>query len=167
MKSILALCGSLRAESSNRTLLLAARDLAPAGIRVTLWERIGDLPHFNPDLDGPGAALPEAVQALRDAVTQSAGVLISCPEYAHGIPGAFKNALDWLVSSPAMIDKPISLIYGSATDAPHARAALEEVLRTMSARVVASVGVPGVRTRTDTPQTRSEILSALNALTEV
>jgi chromate reductase len=141
--TIVALCGSLRAQSSNRSLLLAAAQLDS---EVQLWDRIGDLPHFNPDFDGEGTQAPEPVQSLRDAIAAASGLLISCPEFAHGIPGAFKNALDWLVSSPAMIDKSIVLLYGSTGDAAHARASLEEVLRTMSARVVAAVSVPGART---------------------
>jgi chromate reductase, NAD(P)H dehydrogenase (quinone) len=75
------------------------------------------------------------------------GLIISTPEYAHGIPGVLKNALDWLVSSPAIVGKPVGLIFGSAGDARFAQASLTEILRTMSARLVAGavLNIPGIR----------------------
>lgn len=98
MIRLLALSGSLRARSSNGALLEAAALLAPAGMRIEPFAGIGALPHFNPDLEA--GALPDAVRALRERVGAADGLLISCPEYARGIPGSFKNALDWLVGGP-------------------------------------------------------------------
>jgi len=97
----MALCGSLRLRSSNRTLLLAAQKHAPEGMDVAIFESIRDLPHFNPDLDGPELDpedRPEGVLRLRRELAASDALLISTPEYAHGLPGSLKNALDWLVS---------------------------------------------------------------------
>jgi NAD(P)H-dependent FMN reductase len=99
-------------------------------------------------------------------------MLISTPEYAHGLPGSLKNALDWLVSSPAMIGKPAALIYGSTGEANYAQEQLKEILTTMSAVVVrdATIAVQAVRSKIDDRGTVSDpylavqIESALRAL---
>jgi chromate reductase len=172
---VMALCGSLRRHSSNRALLLAARKHAPEGLHVAIFESIRDLPHFDPDLDGPERDpedRPEGVLRLRRELAESAAMLISTPEYAHGLPGSLKNALDWLVSSPAMIGKPVGLIYGSTGEAHYAQEQLKEILTTMSAIVVpdAIVAAPGVRPRIDDygsvsdPKLASQIESSLSAL---
>jgi chromate reductase len=132
MQRLLALSGSLRAASSNTSILRAAELLAPAGIVIGHYESLGRLPHFNPDLED---RLPAEVIALRDRVGVADGLLISCPEYARGIPGSFKNALDWLVGSMSFPGKPVALINTSAR-ASEAQAALRLVLTTMSARLI-------------------------------
>ena len=131
---LLAISGSLRATSSNAALVRAARRLAPEGVTVEIAETIGALPHFSPDLDVD--PLPASVAALRAAVGRSAGIVIATPEYAHGMPGALKNALDWLVSATEPIDKPVLLISASPGGAAHAHAQFSEVLRTMSMKLV-------------------------------
>jgi chromate reductase, NAD(P)H dehydrogenase (quinone) len=132
MVRLLAVSGSLRQASSNSILLRAAELLCPEGVRVAHYEGIGDLPHFNPDLlEDP----PEAVIALRAIIGQADGLLISCPEYARGIPGAFKNMLDWLVSSEEFPGKPVAL-FNASPRASHAQAALRLVLETMSASII-------------------------------
>ena len=93
--SILLLSGSLRAGSVNTALLTTAKSLAPAGTRVELHAGMADLPHFNPDDDRE--PLPDAVARLRAQVRMSEAVLISTPEYAGGLPGSFKNLLDWTI----------------------------------------------------------------------
>jgi len=141
---LLAICGSLRAASSNRSALEAARRLAPAGVEVVLYDSLGSLPHFNPDLDTEQApSTPPPVAALRRLVGECDGLLISSPEYAHGVAGSLKNALDWLVSCAEFPGKPVALI-NTAPRATHAQAALAETLRTMSARLVdaACVALP-------------------------
>lgn len=129
---ILAIAGSLRAASINAALCRAAVRLAPPGTRVTVFAGLGDLPLFNPDLE---ARVPLAVQALREAVGRSHALLIASPEYAHGISGPMKNALDWLVSFEGTVGKPVAL-FNASPRAHHADEALREVLLTMSARVV-------------------------------
>jgi chromate reductase, NAD(P)H dehydrogenase (quinone) len=130
----LALTGSLRVASTNTAALMALARLAPAGVEVALYRDLGALPLFNPDDDEEGA--PTAVVArLREQVRSSDGLLIAAPEYAHGVPGAFKNALDWLVSSDAFPGKPVALI-NTAPRAFHAQTALRETLATMSARLI-------------------------------
>jgi NAD(P)H-dependent FMN reductase len=140
---ILAISGSLRARSSSTEVLRAAAILAPAPARVTLFEGLGALPHFNPDLDGEGAIPPAPVLAFRRQVATADALLICSPEYAHGVPGTLKNALDWLVSGPEIVHKPIGLLDASSR-AAHARASLAETLRTMSTALVpgASVTLP-------------------------
>jgi chromate reductase, NAD(P)H dehydrogenase (quinone) len=129
---VLALSGSLRAGSVNTALLRAAAAAAPEGINVCVFESLGELPLFNPDLE---ASDPAAVRRLREQIIGADALLIACPEYAHGVPGAMKNALDWMVSNESFVDKPIALI-NSASRAKHAQAALREIVTTMSARVI-------------------------------
>src|SRR5689334_18737809 len=111
---ILALSGSLRAASSNSALLRAAAALAPPGMDFTFYDhQIGALPYFSPDLDSEGMTPPPAVAEFRALLAGADGVLISCPEYAHGVPGAFKNALDWIVSSGSLSGKPTAVLMAS------------------------------------------------------
>jgi NAD(P)H-dependent FMN reductase len=107
----LAIPGSLRAQSSNRAVLDAARALAPSGVEVALFEGVGTLPHFNPDDDVE--PFPPAVAAWRSEVGHADALLICSPEYARGVPGALKNAIDWLVSGFEVIGKPIASINAS------------------------------------------------------
>jgi NADPH-dependent FMN reductase len=82
---ILAISGSLRSTSSNTALLRAAQILAPPGVDIMLYPNLGTLPHFNPDLDGETP--PQSVLEWRAEVGLADGLLISSPEYAHGVPG--------------------------------------------------------------------------------
>lgn len=129
---ILAICGSLRAASSNRAALEAAALLAPPGVTVSLYQGLAGLPHFNPDQDD---APPPPAAALRAEVSAADALLISSPEYAHGVAGAMKNALDWLVGSLDFDGTPVALI-NTSPRASLAQAQMLETLRTMSARVV-------------------------------
>jgi chromate reductase, NAD(P)H dehydrogenase (quinone) len=131
---LLAISGSLRAASTNTAALQALALVAPEGVEVALYRDLGRLPAFNPDEDEEGRA-PASVAALRTLVRQSDGLVIAAPEYAHGVPGALKNALDWLVASDAIPGKPIALV-NVAPRAFHAQAALRETLATMAARLV-------------------------------
>ncbi len=130
---LLALSGSLRRASTNTAALEALRRLAPAGVEIALYRDLAALPHFNPDDDGETP--PQAVVSLREQVGSSDGLLIAAPEYAHGVPGVLKNALDWLVASLEFPGKPVALI-NTAPRAHHAQSALREILATMSARLV-------------------------------
>ena len=129
---ILAISGSLRRSSSNTALLGAAVRLAPRGVKMTLYDGLAELPHFNPDLEG---SEPSAVLDFRAQIAASDGVLISSPEYAHGVPGALKNALDWIVGSGELVDKPVALLNASPR-ATHAQASLLETITVMSADVI-------------------------------
>ena len=144
-RRVLCLSGSLRRVSANTAVLQAARQLAPDTLELELYEGLGRLPLFNPDDEVE--PLPAAVQALRSAIGRSDALLIACPEYAHGLPGAFKNLLDWLVGSLEFPDKPVALLNASGRGSLHAQAALREVLVTMSAKLLESacvtVALPG------------------------
>jgi NAD(P)H-dependent FMN reductase len=132
---ILAISGSRRAASSNTALLEAAKDLTPSGVNVELWPGMGLLPHFNPDLDVDDPAdLPPPVRDLRQCVGDADALLFSTPEYAHGLPGSFKNALDWLVRSTEFPGKAAAIMNPSARSV-HAQEQLLLVLSTMSARL--------------------------------
>ncbi len=135
--NVLALCGSLRKASINAALLRAAARLARPGIDVEIAGWLGRLPLFDPDLEDVIAdvEVPRAVHALRLAVAAADAILIASPEYAHGVSGTIKNALDWLVSFEPFIHKPVAILNASPR-AHHADDALRETLRTMSARLV-------------------------------
>lgn len=129
---ILAISGSLRQISSNTALLQAAIALSPLQVEMKLYGGLGDLPHFNPDLE---SAEPLSVKDLRLQLKWSDGLIISSPEYAHGVPGVLKNALDWLVSGEEFVGKPIALLNASPR-AIHAQASLVEIVTTMAGRIV-------------------------------
>lgn len=135
---ILAISGSLRAGSSNTALLRAAATLAPEGVEVVEYKGLGELPHFNPDIDVEEA--PPSVTDFRAQLQASDGVLICSPEYAHGVPGVLKNALDWIVGSGEFMEKPVALI-GASPRATYVRAALIETLTVMMARMVMEASI--------------------------
>jgi len=135
MPHLLTVAGSLRAGSSNATLLAAVAHVAPADLTVAAYRGLGSLPAFNPDREEAAVRLPTAVTGWRTALAAADMLLISTPEYAHGIPGAFKNALDWVVGSGELVGKPAGVINLSATSR-FAFPQLIEVLTVMSANVV-------------------------------
>src|SRR5688572_752722 len=90
---ICGIAGSLRRASYNRALLRAAQELAPEGMEIRIFDRMGELPLYNEDVEAQGD--PEPVQAFKAAIGQADGLLIATPEYNHGVPGVLKNAIDW------------------------------------------------------------------------
>lgn len=130
---LLALCGSLRAKSSNRTLLEGAAMLTPEEVTLTIYEGLATLPQFNPDIEDEDA--PDSVVAFREALNNADGVIISSPEYAHGVPGALKNALDWVVGTSELVEKPVAL-FNASPRSTFAVANLNETLTVMSARLI-------------------------------
>lgn len=134
---ILAISGSLREVSSNTALLQAAIALSPESVEIKLYCGLSDLPHFNPDLE---STEPPAVKDLRQQLVWSDGLIISCPEYAHGVPGVLKNALDWLVSGEEFAGKPIAL-FNASPRAVHAQASLTEIVTTMAGRIVPEASI--------------------------
>ena len=137
---IVALAGSLRRASYNRAVLEALCQLAPEPAVLDIFDGLGALPLFNPDQE---ENLPPAVTALKTALARADGLILASPEYAHGISGVMKNALDWLVSGEAFVNLPVALI-NTSPRASHAQAALREVVTTMSGIIVeeACVAVP-------------------------
>jgi chromate reductase len=138
---IVALSGSLRARSSNAAVVRAAASVAPAAVEIVLDESIGLLPHFNPDLDGEGAIPPPPVAELRARLAAADAIIVCSPEYAHAVPGALKNALDWLVSDVALIGKRVAVIAVSPSGGEYAYAQLTHTLATMSWDVVETAGL--------------------------
>jgi len=165
---VLALSGSLRAASINSALLRAAARLATADMEISVFSGMGDLPLFNPDCN-PNA-LP-AVLKFHNEIAAADALLIASPEYAHGVTGVIKNALDWLVGFEPFANKFIAVI-NTSPRARHADAALRETLKTMSAGIVeaASVSIPLFSTQLTeedilaSPAVVSAINSMLNAL---
>jgi len=137
---ILTISGSLQAASSNAALLDAVADVARPGAEVVRSISTGDLPHFNPDLEADGRSAPAAVDELRRQIGEADAVLIATPEYAHSLPGALKDALDWMVGSGSLYAKPVAIVAGSPREdgAARGRAALEQTLRAQGAEIVVS-----------------------------
>ena len=133
--TILAISGSLKRSSVNSAALRAAAAAAArGGVPVTIDESVGSLPHFVPDLDRDP---PEPVLRFREACEDAAGVLLSVPEYAFGIPGSFKNALDWTVASGSLYRKPVTVLSVAPPGrGEHVRDALALVLKALDADVV-------------------------------
>jgi len=135
MTTILAISGSLRLHSSNTRLVQAIAGLAPQDIKVRIYTGIAQLPHFNPELEGDPDLV--AVDLWRTQLQAADGVLFCTPEYAHGVPGVLKNALDWIVSSGEFMHKPTAVI--SASPSPDggdkANASLVQTLRVMMADI--------------------------------
>ena len=169
MMKLLAISGSLRVSSSNTALVRAVAELAPEGVEVTIYDGLSSLPPFNPDLDSEGVS--DTVDEYRARLRGCDAVLISSPEYAHGIPGTLKNALDWVVGSGELVNKPVALINLSPLST-YAQAALRETLTVMSANVVAeaSITAPVKRKPMDAdgvlsdPDVSSALRDALGAL---
>jgi chromate reductase len=107
--NVLTLCGSLRAESLNKSVEATLPDLAPAGLTITHGPGFADIPHYNADAQAQG--FPDPVDALAGAIKAADGVIIVSPEYNYSVPGALKNAIDWLSRHPdaPLAGKPVAL----------------------------------------------------------
>jgi chromate reductase, NAD(P)H dehydrogenase (quinone) len=132
---LLTISGSLRRASTNTAALEALARLAPEGVKVLVYGDLATLPPFNPDDDVEDGPKPGPVETLRALVGASDALIIAAPEYAHGVPGALKNALDWMVASETFAGKPVALV-NTSPRAFHAQASLREILSTMAARVM-------------------------------
>jgi chromate reductase len=122
---VLAIPGSLRQGSFNRALLRAARELAPPDLEIAVFERLGELPLYDADVEARGD--PEPVAALKRAIHEADALLIATPEYNYGIPGVLKNALDWASRPPqqsVLHDKPTAIMGASIGSTGTARAQL-------------------------------------------
>jgi chromate reductase, NAD(P)H dehydrogenase (quinone) len=143
---VLTVCGSLQESSSNAALLRAAASV-PDGVELIRYPSIGDLPHFNPDLDTE-PPLP-VVGEYRAQLAAADALLIATPEYAHEMPGVLKNALDWVVGSGELIDTPVAIMSAGGGGGEYVLRILATTLEVMSARVVATLGVGGVHNKRD------------------
>jgi chromate reductase len=142
---ILALPGSLRQHSSSNLILRAITTLAPNDVEIEWFAGLGDLPHFNdPEMD------PSAVYEFKQKIKEADAVLICTPEYAFGIPGSLKNAIDWCVGTGEFVDKPVSLVTASS-QGEKGHAAMLLVLSAISANVIdeSSLLISFVRAKID------------------
>jgi chromate reductase len=168
--TILTISGSLRAVSSSGAVLDAAARLAPSGVVVERYLGMGRLPHFNPDVEE--TTLPPEAAEWRDAVGRADALLIASPEYAHGVPGSLKNALDWLVGGPEFVGKRVAVINPSA-HSTFAQGQLIETLRTMSGDVVMEASItlsqrlPEVAAILDDAELRGQLRMALQRLLDL
>ena len=151
---VLGISGSLRRDSHNTKLLRHARELFEAeGVEFEIYDGLKDVPPYDEDDDSEDA--PEAVSRLREAVLAADAVFFTTPEYNSSIPGALKNALDWVsrpIATNAMRNKPVAVIGASAGmfGAVWAQAELRKVLAAIGARVVdGEVAVGHAPTRLD------------------
>ncbi|MEO9945240.1 MAG: NADPH-dependent FMN reductase [Paraglaciecola sp.] len=135
----LALSGSLRKASYNLAALKALSNISPDHINIIIGD-ISQLPLFNPDME---SEIIPALETIKSELNSSSGLIISSPEYAHGISAPMKNVLDWLVSSFEFPDTPIMII-NTSPRAHHALDSLKEILRTMSGNIIDSscVSIP-------------------------
>jgi chromate reductase len=149
---IVAVSGSLRSMSLNSCLIRAAVRMAPDGVTVTEAPSFRDVPIFDADLSTE-EPLPAALDPIRAAFDAADGVLISSPEYAHGMPGGLKNLLDWQVGTGELIGKPTALVTvsTSSTAGRWSHGGLTEVLKTMGIDVIedAALLVGAARPRVD------------------
>ncbi len=130
MLKLLAISGSLRSQSSNTRLVERVAAIASdnRNLTIDIFTDLHRLPHFNPDNEPTEDIF---VRDLTQRMRAADGFLVSTPEYAHGVPGSLKNALDWLVGTDAFIEKPFALLH-ACDRAIHAPQSLIEILTTMS-----------------------------------
>lgn len=147
MTSVLLICGSLQKVSSNRALLDVVRArLAETGTGTVESVDVGSVPPFNVDrAEAPGSVVVD----FRTQLAHSDAVVLSSPEYAAAIPGALKNALDWIVGSAELYTKPVAVLSAGTTGGEHARRQLIRSLTWQGAHVVAHLGVATPRTKSD------------------
>lgn len=132
MKKILTICGSTRKDSVNSHILAYIAERYASRASFTLYEGIDQLPHFNPDLDRD--PLPETVLHFRRLIGEADGVLICTPEYVFSLPGSFKNAIEWTVSTTLFTNKPAALITASSSG-QKAQEALDLVMKTVGVQL--------------------------------
>jgi chromate reductase, NAD(P)H dehydrogenase (quinone) len=136
--TILGIAGSLRAGSHNAQLLRLAAEELPEGVELVVFDRLAEIPAFDQDLEDLS---PEPVDALKAAIEEADGILVATPEYNGSIPGALKNAFDWVsrpIAESPIRRKPVAVIGAStsAFGAVWAQRELKKVLGVMGARVL-------------------------------
>jgi chromate reductase len=173
---VLGISGSLRQDSHNTELLRAAATLLPSGVEFELYEGLRDIPPYDEDHESEP---PAAVTNLRERIDAADAVLFATPEYNHSIPGALKNALDWVsrpIETNTLRNKPVAVI-GASTGmfgAVWAQAELRKVAGALGARVLdRELPVPAAdeivrdREKLESSGTHSLIIGLLGELLEV
>jgi len=160
--TILGIAGSLRAGSHNTQLLRLAAEELPEGVELVVFDGLADIPAFDQDLED---LAPDAVDALKEAIAEADGILIATPEYNGSIPGALKNALDWVsrpIAESPVRGKPVAVIGAStsAFGAVWAQRELKKVLGVMGARVL-DVELPVAKADRALPEPDEALLDGL------
>jgi chromate reductase, NAD(P)H dehydrogenase (quinone) len=130
-KKIVAISGSTRINSTNHRLINAIAELSKDTFNIEIYNSIGHLPQFNPDNDKEN--LSKEVLHFRQLLNKADGIMICTPEYAHGVPGSLKNAIDWTVGTGEFSNKPTMLITAS-TDGKYGHQSLLETLQVIEAK---------------------------------
>lgn len=130
-KKILAIIGSTKERSSNLQVVKAIREMAKEQFVIKIFNKIAQLPHFNPDLDS--GILPKKIVSFCDQIEQADGIIICTPEYVFSLPGSLKNAIEWTVSTTIFANKPTGLITASASG-EKAHEALQLIMNTLGAK---------------------------------
>jgi len=162
---ILAISGSLRDNSSNTTILKVISKILGDKAIVDIYDGLGTLPFFSPEIDTENP-LP-AVKLFREKLKTSDGIIICTPEYAFGVPGVLKNALDWTVSSAEFTKKPTALITASSVG-EKGHQALQYTLQAIDADVQQNtlLLIPFIRTKINSAGEITDP-STLKAVTDV
>jgi NAD(P)H-dependent FMN reductase len=163
---VLMVCGSLQSRSANRAALDVAAEVATAsGAAVETFDRLAELPAFDPDR----ADEPDAVAAGWQAqVGRADAVLVAAPEYAGGLAGAVKNAFDWLVATASLYRTPVAVMSAGTTGGRHALVEMAQTVTWQGAYVVSTLGIAAPRSKSDEHGrfTDAPTLAAIGALTE-
>jgi chromate reductase, NAD(P)H dehydrogenase (quinone) len=171
MKKILAISGSTRKDSTNHHLINAITEITRGSMAILPYQQFSVLPHFNPDLSEEAGT---EVNDFRDLIRQSDAILICTPEYAHGVPGSLKNAIDWTVGTSDFSGKIVMLITASSAG-KYSHLSLLETLRVIEAIVPPDLQllIPFAKTKihengsiTDS-QTMAEVKASLNKLCDM
>ena len=162
----MTVCGSLQQRSANRAAFDVASSVAVAqGAIVDDFDRLAEIPAFNADREDEAL---DVVAEWRQRVDTADVVLVAAPEYAGGMAGVLKNALDWLVGSGTMYRKPVGVISAGTSGGWHARQTTAQTLTWQGAYVVAELGIAAPRTKSDDDGrlTDASTVAAISSLTE-
>jgi chromate reductase len=165
---IVGISGSLRENSANTNVLIKLGELFDEHTTYSIFEGIGDFPFFSPEIEEGN----EAVKRFRKAMHEADGVVICTPEYAFGMSGVLKNALDWLVSSGELNDKPVVALSASPLPSGGDRAlgSLLNTLMALGTNVCAAISIPTITKKTNNagmltdPETIAQVEAALRSL---
>ena len=164
---ILAISGSTRKASSNLNLIKAIAGLTSEVFTVTIFDGLSELPHFNPDLDNEN--VPQQVTDFRQQLRNADGILICSPEYAIGVPGSLKNAIDWTISTMEFSQKPVALITASLSG-EKAHSSLLGTLLIIEAKMTADtqllISYVQTKVNSDYKVIDNETLISINKLTK-
>lgn len=169
---IAAVCGSTKKNSLNLSLIRAIAELTHEEFEFKIISDIDQVPHFNPDIDNESP--PRAVSSFRNQLKESDAILICTPEYAMGVPGTLKNAIDWTVSSCDFSHKPTALITASS-QGQKSHAALLETLKIIEANITdeSQLIISYVKTKVSPDdfikdeKTRQQVLNVMQSLKDL